>query len=146
MSQADMNPYSCKKHGAVEPYVWIKKNGRAQRRCRSCNGVGAKRFQTDLRTDMLSALGDACACCGETTREFLQFNHINNDGAAHRRVVGLGQLALVAARKDGFPKDKYNILCANCNSLSWRTECPHKRKNFSSIIYDLKRPVRILAA
>lgn len=75
--------------------------------------------------------GYKCACCGETEPAFLTIDHINNDGAAHRReVVGLGRGGgkkiyswLIA---NNFPSG-FQILCMNCNWGKARNNgvCPH---------------------
>src|SRR5262252_4538483 len=37
------------------------------------------------RLEMIAAYGGECACCGETEPVFLTLDHVNGDGAAHRR-------------------------------------------------------------
>jgi hypothetical protein len=66
-----------------------------------------------------------CMCCGETIQQFLSLDHINNDGAAHRKQFPAGQVYLDIIRR-GFPP-AYDILCMNCN---WgrrmnKGVCPH---------------------
>src|SRR6266487_243530 len=41
-----------------------------------------------VREEVLQAYGHACVCCGETRGEFLAIDHVNNDGAVHRREIG----------------------------------------------------------
>lgn len=67
----------------------------------------------------------ACACCGELTKEFLTIDHINEDGAEHRR-NNPGAIGIATwLRVRGFPEG-YQILCMNCNSAKHRFgECPH---------------------
>ena len=67
-----------------------------------------------------------CACCGEEHREFLTIDHIDGEGAKHRKEIGRGHLYdwLV---KNNFP-DGFRILCMNCNwSRGKRGYCPHER-------------------
>jgi hypothetical protein len=66
-----------------------------------------------LRDEVLSAYGGACACCGETERAFLQIDHVNNDGAEHRRATN-GVKLDYWIRRHGFPP-QFQILCCNCN-------------------------------
>ena len=67
-----------------------------------------------------------CACCGETHVEFLQIDHINNDGAAHRKRVGEGT-AMYRHLKRTWPEG-YRVLCANCNwSRGIFGYCPHTK-------------------
>src|SRR5437899_2006489 len=65
------------------------------------------------RRQVIAAYGGQCACCGETTTEFLAVDHINGGGAAHRTSVS-GHLYLELERL-GYPSDGYRLLCHNCN-------------------------------
>lgn len=62
--------------------------------------------------------------------EFLQLDHINNDGAAHRRDLNKsdrrsGQRVYADLRKKGYPPG-YQLLCANCNWFKRESKtCPH---------------------
>lgn len=86
--------------------------------------------QVKLRARVLAAYGGpCCACCGETTVEFLQIDHINQDGAAHRRSLGIasGTAFYCWLQRNGFPPG-YQVLCANCNFARGRHgTCPHER-------------------
>ena len=67
-----------------------------------------------------------CVCCGEKTPVFLTINHINQDGAKHRKEIGKGNLNRWII-KNHFP-NKFEVLCWNCN---WgkhinKGVCPHK--------------------
>ena len=84
-----------------------------------------------LRAMILEAYGKKCACCGETEPLFLELDHRDNDGAQHRRLIGFGSKQIyVEVKRQGFPKDKYQLLCANCNQGKKRNGgiCPHKLK------------------
>lgn len=91
----------------------------------------ARELRASRRVLVLSKYGGACACCGESNEVFLQVDHVNNDGATERRS------SKTVAREiyqhiitQGFPKSKYQILCANCNQAKARLGvCPHRRKN-----------------
>lgn len=82
-----------------------------------------------LKESIFNLLGDRCVCCGENERSFLTVDHINHDGAEHRRLVGGGRKIYQDILKQGCPKDKYRIFCMNCNwATRYKTECPHKTK------------------
>lgn len=66
------------------------------------------------RLETLAAYGGACKCCGEATPEFLAVDHVNNNGAEHRREIGSKNLA-GWLRKNGFPQEGFQLLCHNCN-------------------------------
>jgi len=78
----------------------------------------------------MAAYGGFCTCCGEKTLEFLTLDHINNDGAAHRkellgRNVG-GNVFYKKLRLLGYPPG-LQVLCWNCNaSKQFFGGCPHK--------------------
>jgi hypothetical protein len=58
---------------------------------------------------------------------FLTVDHINNDGAEHRRKIGAGICSLYWwLKKNHFP-DGFQILCYNCNGARARNNgvCPH---------------------
>ena len=76
---------------------------------------------------MKRSYGGKCECCGEAHREFLTIDHVNGDGAAHRRAIGgKGRRLYVAIKAEGFPQDRYRLLCLNCNiSLGFYGYCPH---------------------
>jgi hypothetical protein len=55
---------------------------------------------------------------------FLQLDHVHNDGAKERAETRTS--AYMLALREGFP-DRYQLLCANCNSGKARNGgvCPH---------------------
>lgn len=82
---------------------------------------------TKLRIAMLNAYGPFCHCCKEAHLDFLTLEHINGDGADHRRTVGnRSESVLIDLRKRGWPQDGYTVLCMNCNWGSRKKGiCPH---------------------
>lgn len=87
---------------------------------------------------VLDALGSVCACCGENDPTFLTVDHIQNDGWKDRiRKDGTkhptrrsGRALWSKIRNEGYPKDRYRILCFNCNCGRERSKdkkCPHER-------------------
>lgn len=88
--------------------------------------ISQKKYKTKLRKELLAAYGGKCACCGETTEEFLELDHINGDGAKQRKEVGRDICRIL--KKLGYPKKEYRLLCANCNhSFGMKGYCPHQR-------------------
>lgn len=71
-----------------------------------------------------------CSCCGEDHIEFLTINHINNNGAEHRKSFGGRNYSWYIYRdiiEKGFPEG-YNVLCYNCNcSIGFHGYCPHQK-------------------
>jgi len=78
------------------------------------------------REKVIKHYGSRCKCCGETKIEFLEMDHINNDGAAHRRKLGYPSMYGWIV-KNNYPKT-FQILCSNCNMSKGRYGyCPHKK-------------------
>ena len=70
--------------------------------------------------------GDKCACCGESNRQFLTLDHINNNGVAERKAINWFGCMRKAIRESD--KTQYQVLCYNCNYGKRRNKgiCPHK--------------------
>lgn len=71
--------------------------------------------------------GYRCACCGITEPVFLCLDHVNNDGAEHRRKGNYCGLNLYRwLRKHGYPPG-FQVLCHNCNFAKQFGPCPHQK-------------------
>ncbi len=86
----------------------------------------------NLKIKLLEHYGSKCACCGEENIKFLTLDHINNDGAEHRRRVcgkNIGSSTNIYrwVINNNFP-DGFQILCYNCNLGRAHNNgiCPHK--------------------
>lgn len=97
-----------------------------------------ERNRQALRDRVFAAYGGyRCACCGETEPMFLSLDHINNDGAEHRRSIGQngrgGMKVYQWIARNGFP-DGFQVLCMNCNCGKARNGgvCPHQRSEGST--------------
>jgi hypothetical protein len=78
--------------------------------------------------EVVVAYGGKCSCCGEKEKRFLQVDHINSDGGPERAAgIATGNLYRRLKRL-GFPRDRYQLLCANCNHGRYLNGgvCPHK--------------------
>lgn len=80
------------------------------------------------RSMVLAHYGEQCVCCSESNVAFLTVDHINDDGADHRRSLGKNAGSLQVWRwivQHGFP-DHFQILCWNCNAAKHiYGSCPH---------------------
>ena len=75
-----------------------------------------RKHRAALRATVLAHYGQVCACCGSTKR--LGIDHINGDGARHRRELfeGRGGARFYLWLIDqGFPEG-YQTLCQPCNA------------------------------
>jgi hypothetical protein len=95
-----------------------------------------KKSNLKLKREVMDYYGGRCACCGETELTFLTIDHIDGNGAEHRREMASatgtrwGQAGAPTyrwLRKNGFP-DGFQVLCANCNcGRHWNGGvCPHQ--------------------
>lgn len=68
-----------------------------------------------------------CNCCGEGVYAFLTLDHMNDDGAAHRKEKGWGTNIWRDLRKNDYPEG-YQVLCYNCNCARAHNNgvCPHE--------------------
>jgi hypothetical protein len=123
-AKVDGKCYGCKKPNDNLP----KAN------CLACTNLARDR-RIRLKLEVFQAYGGAfCACCGEKILEFLTLDHIENNGARHRRdyaektkrVKPFGQAMLRILRDQGFPPG-YQVLCWNCNcGKGLYGKCPHE--------------------
>jgi hypothetical protein len=78
-----------------------------------------------LRIEIFAAYGGPrCSCCGESESLFLTIDHIENNGADHRRKDKRNLYERL--KQQGFPPG-FQVLCRNCN---WGKHanggvCPH---------------------
>jgi hypothetical protein len=114
--------------------------------CRDCRNArnrayGAKKvdqnrlrniaYRRRLRRETLAAYGGQCACCGEHREEFLALDHVNGGGSKERKNLANNTPSGIyrIARDAGYPKDRYRVLCHNCNNaIGWYGYCPHERE------------------
>lgn len=91
----------------------------------------ARRWRVALKAEVFNAYGNQCACCGEAEVTFLALDHVNGDGAEHRRSLAAGYAGrtyqvYLDVKRQGFPPT-YQLLCNNCNIAKHRLgECPHQ--------------------
>lgn len=100
-------------------------------RCSRCLKANRAKGKASYAADRAAALrvygNTACACCNETEVAFLCIDHINNDGATHRRKLNLygGTRTYQWLRLNGYPPG-FQVLCFNCNFAKYSLgACPH---------------------
>ena len=77
--------------------------------------------------EMIDAYGGTCACCGETAAAFLTLDHIGGGGKEHRERCGGPRAVRQDLKARGWPRDKYRLLCMNCNhAVRHGRTCPHE--------------------
>ena len=88
-----------------------------------------RKYNNQLRAEMITAYGGCCTCCGESQPEFLALDHVHGGGREERRARG-GTLGILRRlKREGWPTDAYTVLCHNCNmAKQFYGICPHRRK------------------
>jgi hypothetical protein len=76
--------------------------------------------------EALDAYGGTCICCGDTRKQYLELDHINNDGAADRKLLGFGSTFFRRLKALGYPP-RLQVLCANCHRAKTRQMKCHGR-------------------
>jgi hypothetical protein len=131
----------CGKTLGIANYYWAR--GAPFSWCKECEKARVRKWQKNnkekvkqygrtsikrIRNQVLEAYGGKCQCCGETEPVFLVVDHINNDGAEHRKQLG-SKMFYVWLRQNGFPKDNFQLLCWNCNMAKQLLgQCPHQKE------------------
>lgn len=105
-------------------------------RCSECGDLAraaGKRLREAARAEVFDHYGRDCRCCGESNQRFLTIDHVNNDGANHRRDLYGNRVGATIAiyrwlKRNGFPEG-FQTLCMNCNFGKHMNGgiCPHKQ-------------------
>ena len=100
--------------------------------CRARHLAREKEYRRRLKMEVIAAYGGKCACCGETAFEFLSIDHIDGRLVHERRGRTRYQFDGIhlyrRLKSEGWPKDRYRLLCMNCNfAVGKYGYCPHER-------------------
>lgn len=97
--------------------------------CKQClNNIKNKKDQ-NLKIEIIKAYGGKCTCCNEENAIFLTIDHIFGDGAEERKQLNniSGAKFYRLLKRQNYPKDRYQILCFNCNFAKHVLgACPHQ--------------------
>lgn len=123
-TDATMRRYASRKKDGVCPFCGETVDDKS--RCAVCHQKHLNnniRQWKERRLGVLEHYGNQCVCCGESTYEFLEMDHINGGGTAHRKIVGSHIIDWIISHK--YPAD-FQVLCANCNRGKGKFgTCPH---------------------
>jgi hypothetical protein len=134
----------CGLEKSLEEFYRRNTEGKLMAHCKTCHLQWTTRWHAEnkelhakqmadrklvLKLEAMAHYGKACACCNEHREKFLELDHINNDGADHRRKVGkwrVGVNMIRLLKKLGWPAG-FQFLCSNCNLAKFRHgHCPHE--------------------
>jgi hypothetical protein len=126
----------CKQLKPIAEFYRRKDGYRPHAWCKPWNLEHRKaRFRADRYAALRHYSGGGeikCVCCGESRLEFLGLDHINNDGAAHRRSMGIhgragGTHFYTQLRLTGYTYRDLVVACFNCNmARAFYGRCPHQ--------------------
>jgi hypothetical protein len=131
---AEMPCSRCKQVKPLSEFYRRADGRRPHSWCKACNLEHRKgRFRQDRLSALLHYSGGdiKCVCCGERNIDFLTLDHVNNDGAAHRRSMGAakvgGQSFYARLRVAGYTYRDLVVACFNCNMARalHGGRCPH---------------------
>jgi len=84
-----------------------------------------------LKAEVMQAYGGCCTCCQESRLAFLTIDHVANDGAEHRRLLGLSSRPKFYSwlKRKHWPPG-FQVLCFNCNCGRHINGgvCPHQEE------------------
>lgn len=106
------------------------KQGSRRGVCRTCLNLRTREHWRKYRELVFNHYGWVCKCCGETIKQFMSIDHINNDGYLDKNPNGKkksGKELYLLVVKQNYP-DKYQTLCMNCNwgKKIGNGKCPHE--------------------
>lgn len=74
----------------------------------------------EKRKYYINFLGSKCITCGEHQIEFLNIDHVNNDGAEERKKFKTTNILYILSKKTELEiKERYQLLCYNCNWIKY---------------------------
>lgn len=95
--------------------------------CQDCVNRLSRERNNAARDMVLKYFKNKCNCCGESRPEFLCVDHVQNDGAAHRKKLK-GYSIYHWLINNKFPSG-FQLLCHNCNmAKGLYGYCPHARE------------------
>jgi hypothetical protein len=119
----------CGKIRFLSDFMKEKKNPKGHMsECKACKHLHRNTMVYNLKLDIFNHYGMKCDCCGDTKIESLTIDHINGDGAEHRRMGLIGSRMYEWVKKNNYPKD-LRLLCMNCNwAIGVYGYCPHQKE------------------
>lgn len=81
----------------------------------------------ERRISALMFLGGRCEHCGFNDARALQFDHINGDGAKHRREM-IGHSSWQSSTAVLKHPEMFQVLCANCNWIKRYDKQEHAKR------------------
>jgi hypothetical protein len=84
----------------------------------------SRELRQGIKQEVIAHYGGRCSCCGQDDLDTLCIDHINDNGAEHRKTV-TGDNMYRWIKDNNYPAD-LQVLCANCN---YAKELVRRRQN-----------------
>ena len=137
----------CKDCTALDNRAYYEKNrASVKRAAKAYRDRNPGRYRTYLgkyskdrgrmfKATVIGHYGGKCACCGEDRIGFLTIDHVNNDGAKHRKEIGKAGLYMWLIRYNFPTTYELQCLCFNCNYGKNHNGgvCPHVSEGSETI-------------
>jgi hypothetical protein len=85
------------------------------------NSYYGARYRDNLRKEMIENYGGVCVLCGHSNPAALCLDHINDDSDIEKEYFRDGSRGgdklYALLKREGWPKDRFQLLCYNCNAL-----------------------------
>ena len=119
-----MTVWVCQKCAQAKVKALFPKTPKNRKRasyCKLCMTVCVKASMLKLKREVFNHYGGCCSLCSEYDKDVLTIDHINQDGAKHRKEHKLepGQKTWLWLKKNKYPKE-FRVLCFNCNTKEYR--------------------------
>jgi hypothetical protein len=124
----------CNSCGRLPPIEQSKLCSQCREKNRAISKITQRNRRAQDRALVFAYYGTSCACCGEARDVFLSIDHIDGEGAAHRRELN-GAIGFYRwLVKNRFPSG-FRTLCMNCQ-WGYRNGaiCPHQLSTTSSAL------------
>lgn len=128
---------------------WMtSKVAKIHRICTPCHNKRNISQNDKLKIETIDAYGGLCVCCRETELVFLTIDHIDPNGFGNRKKLQkefnhkmTGANFYRWLKKQGYPKDNFQVLCFNCNFAKHTLgECPHETQRQSLVVLPSPSP------
>jgi len=122
-----------------DPLYHPRRKAEWYKRTRTHNLRRMQEWRRSLHDKALNALGDRCACCGETRNSMLDIDHVAGGGNMERRADLGNNFKLYQRIRDGLVKlGIHQILCSNCNNSKRRNcgLCEHYTERWAHWLMD----------
>lgn len=118
----------------------IKYKGRYNEYDKNYNKKSSQSRKNTNKKIVFERLGNKCIICGESGHDFLNIDHIHNNGKVEREMYGDELYRRYVKLEIDELKENYQIMCWNCNWMKHKSllRVGDRSKRISEKYYDLR--------